>query len=65
VLSGTTFPSAGSYSVHGRVTSLLELGAGFHPEFTGRENIFMNAAMMGFSRKEAQKKFHRGRDRTP
>ncbi|MBL8728486.1 MAG: ABC transporter ATP-binding protein [Planctomycetes bacterium] len=57
VLSGTTFPSAGSYSVHGRVTSLLELGAGFHPEFTGRENIYMNAAMMGFSRKEAQKKF--------
>jgi ABC-type polysaccharide/polyol phosphate transport system ATPase subunit len=56
VLSGTTYPSAGRYSVHGRVTSLLELGAGFHMSFTGRENIFMNAAMMGFSRKEAQKK---------
>jgi ABC-type polysaccharide/polyol phosphate transport system ATPase subunit len=58
VLSGTTFPTSGSYTVNGRVTSLLELGAGFHMSFTGRENIFMNAAMMGFSRKEAQRKFH-------
>jgi len=57
ILSGTTFPTSGSYKVNGRVTSLLELGAGFQPEFTGRENIFMNAAMMGFSRKEAQKKY--------
>lgn len=57
VLSGTTFPTAGSYTVNGRVTSLLELGAGFHLSFTGRENIFMNAAMMGFSRKEAQRKY--------
>jgi lipopolysaccharide transport system ATP-binding protein len=56
VLTGTTFPSAGSYTVRGRVASLLELGAGFHIAFTGRENIFMNAAMMGFSRKEAQRK---------
>jgi ABC-type polysaccharide/polyol phosphate transport system ATPase subunit len=57
VLSGTTYPTAGSYTVRGRVTSLLELGAGFHIAFSGRENIFMNAAMMGFSRKEAQKKY--------
>ncbi len=57
VLSGTTYPTSGSYAVRGRVTSLLELGAGFHMGFTGRENIFMNAAMMGFSRKEAQKKY--------
>jgi ABC-type polysaccharide/polyol phosphate transport system ATPase subunit len=56
VLSGTTFPTAGRYTVRGRVTSLLELGAGFHQNFTGRENIFMNAAMMGFSRKEALRK---------
>ncbi|MCA8977300.1 MAG: ABC transporter ATP-binding protein [Planctomycetes bacterium] len=56
VLSGTSYPSAGRYTVRGRVTSLLELGAGFHLSFTGRENIFMNAAMMGFSRKEAKKK---------
>jgi len=58
VLSGTTFPTAGSYMVNGRVTSLLELGAGFQPNFSGRENIFMNAAMMGFSRKETQRKYH-------
>ena len=57
VLSGTTFPSGGSYTVKGRVTSLLELGAGFNTAFSGRENIFMNAAMMGFSRKEAQAKY--------
>lgn len=58
ILSGTTYPTTGSYSVHGRITSLLELGAGFHQGFSGRENIFMNAAMMGFSRQEAQRKYH-------
>lgn len=58
VLSGTTFPTAGSYTVRGRVTSLLELGAGFHMPFSGRDNIFMNAAMMGFSRKEAKAKYN-------
>jgi ABC-type polysaccharide/polyol phosphate transport system ATPase subunit len=58
VLSGTTYPTAGSYTVRGRVTSLLELGAGFHQSFTGHENIFMNAAMMGFSRKEALRKYN-------
>ena len=56
VLTGTTFPTAGRYTVRGRVTSLLELGAGFQQSFTGRTNIYMNAAMMGFSRKEAKKK---------
>jgi len=57
ILTGTTFPTAGSFAVRGRVAALLELGAGFHQDFTGRENIFMNAAMLGFSRKEAQRKF--------
>ena len=56
ILSGTTFPTTGRYTVRGRVASLLELGAGFHQDFTGRENVLMNAAMMGFSRKEAIKK---------
>ena len=56
VLTGTTFPTGGSYTVRGRVTSLLELGAGFQQSFTGRTNIFLNAAMMGFSRAEAKKK---------
>lgn len=56
ILSGTTFPTSGRLTVRGRVASLLELGAGFHQSFSGRENILMNAAMLGFSRKEAQKK---------
>ncbi len=57
ILSGTTFPTEGSYSIRGTVASLLELGAGFHADFSGRENIFMNAAILGFSRKEVEKKF--------
>jgi len=56
VLTGTTFPTSGRYTVRGRVTSLLELGSGFQRTFSGRANIFMNAAMMGFSRKEAKKR---------
>jgi ABC-type polysaccharide/polyol phosphate transport system ATPase subunit len=56
IITGTTFPTSGSYCIRGRVASLLELGAGFHMNFTGRENIYMNAAMMGFSRKEASRK---------
>ncbi len=57
ILTGTSFPSAGEYTIRGRIASLLELGAGFHMEFTGRENIYMNAAMMGMSRKEATRRF--------
>ena len=57
ILTGTTFPTAGSYTIRGRVASLLELGAGFHAEFTGRENIYMNAAMMGLSRRETRAKY--------
>jgi len=52
ILTGTTFPTHGSYRIRGRVASLLELGAGFHPEFSGRDNIFLNAALMGLSREE-------------
>ena len=57
ILTRTTFPTSGELTVRGRVASLLELGAGFHQDFSGRENVYMNAAMMGFSRKEAQRKF--------
>ncbi len=57
ILTGTTFPSSGGYRIRGRIASLLELGAGFHLEFSGRENIYMNAAMMGFTRKETKAKF--------
>lgn len=57
ILTGTTYPSGGSFRIAGRVASLLELGAGFHLDFSGRENVFMNAAMMGLSRKETRQKY--------
>lgn len=46
------YPNKGSIEVNGKLTSLLELGAGFHPDFTGRENIYFNASIFGLSRKE-------------
>jgi ABC-type polysaccharide/polyol phosphate transport system ATPase subunit len=52
VLSGATAPSAGRYRTSGRVASLLELGAGFHPDFSGRENVLMNGVLLGRSRHE-------------
>ncbi len=57
ILTGTTFPSHGRCRINGRVASLLELGAGFHQDFTGRENIYLNAALMGFSRAEMKDRF--------
>jgi ABC-type polysaccharide/polyol phosphate transport system ATPase subunit len=56
VLSGTTAPTEGRYRIRGRAASLLELGAGFHQDFTGRANIVLNGVMMGFSRRELIKK---------
>ncbi len=56
LLSGVTAPSRGEVHVRGKVASLLELGMGFHPEFTGRQNIRLNAAMMGLSEAEAERK---------
>ncbi len=49
-------PSSGSVTVNGRMATLLDLGAGFHPELTGRENVFFNAAVMGLSRAQAKEK---------
>ena len=57
ILTGTTFPTTGSYAVRGRVASLLELGAGFNRNFSGKENIFLNAALNGLTHKEAQDKY--------
>jgi len=54
IITGTLEPTHGSVSIEGRVAALLELGAGFNPEFTGIENIFMNAALMGFSKSETE-----------
>ncbi len=49
-------PTSGRVSTHGRIAALLELGSGFHPELTGRENVFLYGSLMGFSRKEMQRK---------
>lgn len=57
ILSRITEPSAGHVTIRGRVASLLEVGTGFHPELTGRENIFLNGAILGMSRAEIVKKF--------
>lgn len=57
VLSRITEPTAGRVTINGRVASLLEVGTGFHPELTGRENIYMNGTILGMSRKEIDRKF--------
>ena len=57
VLSRITEPTSGSITLRGRVASLLEVGTGFHPELSGRENIFLNGAILGMSRVEIRKKF--------
>jgi lipopolysaccharide transport system ATP-binding protein len=57
ILSRITEPTAGKISTSGRVASLLEVGTGFHPELTGRENIFLNGAILGMSRAEIKSKF--------
>ncbi|MDH5728495.1 MAG: ABC transporter ATP-binding protein, partial [Gammaproteobacteria bacterium] len=57
VLSRITEPSTGRVHIKGRVASLLEVGTGFHPELTGRENIFLNGAILGMSRTEIKSKF--------
>ncbi len=57
ILSRITEPTTGSVRIKGRVASLLEVGTGFHPELTGRENIFLNGAILGMGRAEIKKKF--------
>ena len=54
--AGILHPTSGTINVNGRLAALLELGAGFNPEFTGRENIYLNAAILGFSSKEIDRK---------
>jgi lipopolysaccharide transport system ATP-binding protein len=57
MICGTLNPSAGSITTQGRVAALLELGSGFNPEFTGRENVFLNASVLGLSREETTIRF--------
>ncbi|MBE0640632.1 MAG: ABC transporter ATP-binding protein [Bacteroidales bacterium] len=57
LLSRITYPTRGSFTIHGRVASLLEVGTGFHPELSGRENIFLNGTILGMSRAEIRQKF--------
>lgn len=57
ILSRITEPTTGRVRVHGRVASLLEVGTGFHPELSGRENIFLNGAILGMNRAEIRRKF--------
>ncbi len=57
VLSQITAPTHGRVELHGRVASLLEVGTGFHPELSGRENVFLNGAILGMTREETRRKF--------
>jgi lipopolysaccharide transport system ATP-binding protein len=57
ILSRITEPTTGRVRIRGRVASLLEVGTGFHPELTGRENVFLNGAILGMSREEIKRKF--------
>ena len=58
ILSRITTPTEGEVEIHGRVGSLLEVGTGFHPDLTGRENIFLNGAILGMRRAEIERKFN-------
>ena len=59
LLTGIIYPDAGTLSVHGRISSLLELGAGFHPDFSGRDNVYINASIFGLTRRETERRFER------
>ncbi|MDA3840727.1 MAG: ABC transporter ATP-binding protein [Patescibacteria group bacterium] len=56
ILSRITMPTSGNISIKGRISSMLEVGTGFHPELTGRENIFINAILLGMTKKDVYKK---------
>jgi ABC-type polysaccharide/polyol phosphate transport system ATPase subunit len=57
LIAGIAKPTAGTVSVRGKISALIELGAGFHPEISGRENVFINGIMLGLSKKEIASKF--------
>ncbi|EKN62796.1 ABC transporter ATP-binding protein [Schinkia azotoformans] len=57
IIAGTLMPTSGEINVYGRVAALLELGSGFNPEFTGRENVYLNGSILGLSKTEMDKRF--------
>ena len=57
LLSKITFPSSGKVHIDGRISALIELGAGFHPDLTGRENVYLNGAILGMKKEEIDKRF--------
>src|SRR5712691_10503684 len=57
LVAGITKPTTGTVHVNGRISALIELGAGFHPEISGRENVFINGIMLGLSKREVAKRF--------
>src|SRR5690349_2591786 len=57
ILANITEPSTGRAEIYGRVGSLLEVGTGFHPELTGRENVYLSGAILGMTHREVQRKF--------
>jgi len=57
LLSRVTRPTSGSFSLRGRLAALIELGAGFHPDLTGRENVYLNASIMGLKKRETDERF--------
>jgi len=59
LLAGVTFPTKGEVEVSGKICPLIEVGAGFHPELTGRENVFLNGIILGLSRRQVEGKFDR------
>jgi len=58
IIAGTLYPSSGTAEVRGRIAALLELGSGFNPEFSGRENVYLNGKILGLSRKEIDDRFN-------
>src|SRR5207244_6405705 len=57
LISGILKPTSGRIAVNGRIAALIELGAGFHPEITGRENIYINGIMLGLTRRDIESRF--------